>query len=88
MIMSNNFHKKEKFHTLYTKKEDCCGCWACESICPQNAIQMRVDEEGFLYAYALDQLCVHCGLCERVCPIIRADQRPKQIITKEVAAKS
>ena len=34
---------------LYDKKENCCGCFACYSICSQKAIQMQPDEEGFLY---------------------------------------
>lgn len=25
----------------------CCGCTACKSICPQNAIQMKQNKEGF-----------------------------------------
>lgn len=30
-------------------KTDCCGCSACEQICPKACIQMKVDEEGFEY---------------------------------------
>lgn len=29
------------------KKEDCCGCTACKSICEQGAISMQADEQGF-----------------------------------------
>ncbi len=32
-----------------TEKQNCCGCTACESICPKECIQMKADEEGFLY---------------------------------------
>ncbi len=50
-------------------KKDCCGCTACYSICPKNAITMKADEEGFLYPYVDKELCVECGLCEKVCPV-------------------
>ena len=31
------------------RKEDCCGCTACITICPAKCIAMVSDEEGFLY---------------------------------------
>ena len=34
---------------LYKRKEECCGCTACYAICPQEAISMVEDEEGFEY---------------------------------------
>ena len=27
-------------------KKVCCGCWACENICPKLCISMIEDEEG------------------------------------------
>ena len=30
---------------------NCCGCSACASKCPKNAISMRYDHEGFLYPF-------------------------------------
>lgn len=30
-------------------KEECCGCGACSSVCPQNAITMQENEDGFIY---------------------------------------
>ena len=48
-------------------KEDCCGCTACASICPQNAISMKPDGLGFLYPDVNLDLCIKCNLCERVC---------------------
>lgn len=32
-----------------TRKELCCGCSACMTICPVEAIEMKHDKEGFLY---------------------------------------
>ncbi len=35
--------------TLFEQKALCCGCSACFSICPKDAIQMVEDIEGFAY---------------------------------------
>lgn len=32
-----------------TDKSACCGCSACAAICPKNCIQLKEDEEGFVY---------------------------------------
>ena len=52
---------------LFTNKNQCCGCTACYSICPKNAIKMEYDEEGFLYPSINGDLCVDCGMCKSVC---------------------
>lgn len=52
---------------LVEEKENCCGCTACFSICPKHAIEMKEDEEGFLYPIIYDNLCIECGLCQKVC---------------------
>lgn len=52
-----------------TTKVDCCGCSACQSICPQKCISMESDCEGFLYPQIDTSLCTNCNSCERVCPI-------------------
>lgn len=54
---------------LYTYRENCCGCTACYSLCPANAIEMRPDEEGFLYPIVNAENCIRCGHCLKVCPI-------------------
>ena len=54
---------------LYKRKEDCCGCAACYAICPQSAISMIEDEEGFLYPKIDDNKCIYCYSCIKVCPI-------------------
>lgn len=51
-------------------KFKCTGCGACYSICPKNAIEMKADEEGFLYPYIDNTKCVHCELCKNICPVI------------------
>ena len=57
-------------------REKCCGCFACCSICPHGAIEMKEDEEGFVYALKNDA-CVDCGLCLTVCPFALAENMAK-----------
>lgn len=54
------------------RKEECCGCSACLSVCPQSCITMREDEEGFLYPYVNEQACINCNLCNCTCPVINS----------------
>lgn len=51
-------------------KDKCCGCRACEQICPVRCISFSEDTEGFFYPSVNRDLCIGCGKCERVCPII------------------
>ncbi len=53
-----------------TEKKKCCGCAACAGACPKNCIEMKADNEGFLYPEIDRGACVNCGLCEKVCPVI------------------
>ena len=61
------FVKKRELPVLYEKKEECCGCSACVSICPKNAINMQADEEGFLYPTVDASICIACYMCLKVC---------------------
>ena len=53
---------------LYSKREDCCGCTACECVCSVSAITMETDEEGFDYPVVDANACIYCGKCIRSCP--------------------
>ena len=52
-----------------SNKQLCCGCGACKSICPRNAIEMKEDSEGFLFPDVDESLCVKCSLCTKECTI-------------------
>lgn len=60
-------------------KKDCCGCRACENICPVKAIVMKEDEKGFIRPVINENICINCGLCKKVCPIIS-----KEILRKPI----
>lgn len=51
------------------RKQDCCGCTACEQICGREAISMKSDSIGFLYPVIDEKLCNDCQLCNKICPI-------------------
>ncbi len=57
--------------TILDLKHDwCCGCSACQSCCPVNAIELKQDINGF-YTPVLDkEKCINCGLCAKTCPVI------------------
>lgn len=54
--------------------QDCCGCTACRSVCPKNAISMVTDFQGFVMPSVDKDLCIECNLCEKVCPVINKDK--------------
>ena len=58
---------------VYLSKKDCCGCTACQNSCPQNAITMHPDSEGFIYPVIDTANCVDCNLCREVCPFINSE---------------
>lgn len=53
---------------VHGDKSDCCGCQACEDICPQRCITFQADAEGFFYPAVEESACIGCGLCKKVCP--------------------
>lgn len=57
------------YPVLYKRKEECCGCTACASICSRDAIIMMPDEEGFEYPFIDHSKCICCYQCLSVCPI-------------------
>ena len=48
-------------------KRSCCGCAACYSVCPVDAIRMEPDEKGFPYPRIDAEKCIRCQKCIRIC---------------------
>lgn len=71
----------------------CTGCGVCTMLCPQKAIQIRKDTEGF--SVILDPMrCNGCGLCQKTCieraisemGVVRlVDMTPVRLFRKEKA---
>lgn len=51
----------------------CYGCYACEVLCPQDAITMVEDNEGFFYPTINQELCNNCNICRNKCIYGRND---------------
>lgn len=70
-----------------TDKHKCCGCTACQQICPKQCIEMKEDQEGFLYPAIDSKACIDCGNCESVCPVLHPFS-PFTVMPKAFACKS
>ncbi|MBV4423558.1 Coenzyme F420 hydrogenase/dehydrogenase, beta subunit C-terminal domain [Clostridium tyrobutyricum] len=68
-------------------KKDCCGCYACNNICPKSCISMIEDDEGFYYPNVDMDKCINCRLCEKVCPF-NNDLPKKQFSSIAYACKN
>ena len=62
-----------------TDPKRCCGCSACETICPKHCISMIPDAQGFEYPQVNLDLCIDCHLCERTCPELQIERSDKII---------
>lgn len=70
-------------------KKQCCGCNLCFNICPQNAIEMKEDKEGFKYPSVNKEKCIKCGLCVKKCPVKnKKEEKKRKIAPKVIAAWS
>lgn len=47
----------------------CTGCGACMNICPESAISMTFDSDGYLKP-CIGESCTLCGLCSERCPAL------------------
>ena len=54
-------------------KDKCFGCRSCEQVCPKKCIDIKPNEEGFLYPLVEESVCIHCGLCVKSCPAENPD---------------
>lgn len=51
-------------------EKDCTGCGTCAQICPNSAINMRLNSEGYYNPTIDTEKCIGCLLCEQRCPVI------------------
>jgi NAD-dependent dihydropyrimidine dehydrogenase PreA subunit len=56
----------------------CLGCRACVSACPQNALSMENDSEGFSYPCLDPGKCNSCKTCNNVCPLLSDHFKPNR----------
>lgn len=50
----------------------CTGCSACAAICPNEAIEMEYNHEGFIFPKIITTKCCDCRMCEKICPILNS----------------
>ena len=53
-------------------EHECTACLACENICPHNAINHYLADDGHVYVSINPKTCVGCLKCQRVCEKSRA----------------
>ncbi|NQE53597.1 Coenzyme F420 hydrogenase subunit beta [ANME-1 cluster archaeon GoMg3.2] len=47
----------------------CTGCGTCVALCPNEAIELTINEKKGIYVPELDEeKCNNCGICYEVCP--------------------
>ncbi len=51
---------------IIVDKTSCSGCGLCVLKCPNKALRLKVDGEGFYYPALRTDLCIHCGACSSV----------------------
>lgn len=68
-LLGEILKRLELFDKKYiTSKFKCTGCMACVNSCPNDAIELIKNEEGFLYTKINKEKCTKCGLCKTICP--------------------
>ena len=51
------------------KDELCIGCGTCIALCPNDALELTINEKKGIYLPELDEeKCNNCGTCLKVCP--------------------
>ena len=68
--ISSETEKKNNIRKNYTL---CCGCGSCKSVCPADAIEVKMNKDGFYEAFIDNEKCISCGKCIKVCPYASND---------------
>lgn len=66
--------------------DNCCGCSACENICPQKCINLTENKDGFYYPQIMKADCINCGLCAETCPVNAVDNKNKTQKQSDIVA--
>jgi coenzyme F420-reducing hydrogenase beta subunit len=69
------------------KENMCSECNACIQICTHQAIQLKVNQEGFAYPEIDSEKCINCNLCNKVCPMQNGD-KTKSVNIKTLAVQT
>ena len=80
--------ENDKKMVLFMNQYDCCGCAVCANSCPHHAIEMKPDDNGFLYPAIDSAKCVGCGLCKTVCAFGKENDLPSPMGAFAVQAKA
>lgn len=66
--------------------QDCTLCMACINACPEKAIFMITDENGYEKLGIDSEKCINCGICSKVCN--RREDVPRNTPLKCYAAQA
>lgn len=70
-----------KTKDLYISKKECCGCEQCTIVCPRGVLDMKPDDEGFLYPSIENaDRCIDCKRCITICPLKSTVVPPRKLI--------
>ena len=72
---------------VYIEKNKCCGCTACENICPKSAISMQYDDYGYKYPVINQEVCIDCGQCQATCQFANPEIKDRYDVVKCYAIK-
>lgn len=77
-----------KTEQLIKSSEYCCGCSACEAVCPKGAILMSEGASGFTFPKINEELCIDCGACLNACAFKNSSLtgEPKEVYACKTAA--
>lgn len=66
-LLSAERTKVKQSTRIMQQNQLCCGCGACASVCPVNAINICRNDNGF-FAAEVNSNCIGCAKCKKACP--------------------